>query len=84
MTPPDAENLIYAYPISEYKRQYDAKVSSDPYAEDCPADYPYYSKVEGKCVKCPSDAPYFNLHNGLCQSCGDVGYDKEKRQCASE
>lgn len=84
MTSPQAANLIYAYPISEYQKEYDAKKASDPYAKDCPEETPYFNTDTHRCMKCPKDYPFFNLHSNMCQSCGDHGYDAENTRCKTE
>jgi len=81
ITSPSANNLIYAYPISEYEKQYNAAKAANPQLADCPSSSPYFDQNAKKCVSCSSSHPYFNLHTNLCQSCGSEGYDNENRKC---
>lgn len=83
MTSPAASNLIYAYPIGEYEKQYRAAKAANPSIQDCPTATPYFDQNSKKCVACTSSHPYFNLHTNLCQSCGSEGYDSEARKCRS-
>jgi hypothetical protein len=45
----------------------------------CPAETPFFSNTEGKCIKCAEPTPYWNILRETCMKCDK--YNADTHQC---